>query len=108
MHNDWRRKSPDTDTKKETKEMEPRKRQIKWNVHRLLFLQVFFYLNSLYALLLALFCPKFYLFNANKSRSWSHPGLPTEERKRQKEIEQTSIGCYFFQLFLPYFNLRIS
>jgi len=28
-------------TKKETKEMEPKKRQRKWNGHRLLFLQVF-------------------------------------------------------------------
>src|SRR6218665_1749771 len=40
--NDCRRKSPDTDTKKETKEMEPRKRQRIWNGQRLLFLQEFF------------------------------------------------------------------
>jgi len=44
--NDWRRNSPDNfiDTKKETKEMEPRKRQRKWNGHGLLFLQVLFIL----------------------------------------------------------------
>jgi len=39
--NDWGRKSPDTDTKKETKEMEPRRRQRIWNGQRLLFLQEF-------------------------------------------------------------------
>src|SRR6218665_1032433 len=41
--NDWRRKSPDTDTKKETKDVEPRKGQRKWNGDRLLFLQVFYF-----------------------------------------------------------------
>ena len=39
--NDWKRKSPATDTKKEIKDMEPRKRQGKWNGHGLLFLEVF-------------------------------------------------------------------
>src|SRR6218665_108306 len=39
--NDWVRRSPDTDTKKETKEMEPRRRQRIWNGQRLLFLQEF-------------------------------------------------------------------
>src|SRR6218665_194216 len=32
--NDWRRKSPGTGTKKERKEMEPRKRERKWNQGR--------------------------------------------------------------------------
>src|SRR6218665_551758 len=32
--NDWRRKSSDTSTKKERKEMEPRKRERKWNQER--------------------------------------------------------------------------
>ena len=48
--NDWRRKSHDIDaktrvkrygTKKETLEMQQRKRQYKWSRRRLLFLQVF-------------------------------------------------------------------
>jgi len=39
--NDWRRKSPDADTKKETKDMEPRKRPRRLSGHRLLFLHLF-------------------------------------------------------------------
>jgi len=39
--NDWRRRSPDIDSKLETKDMEPRKRQRKWNGHRLVLLLYF-------------------------------------------------------------------
>src|SRR6218665_1010469 len=65
---DGRRKSPDTDTKKETKNMEPRKRQKKWNGHRLLLSMFSLFHFTHY---LTLFCLTFYCFNAKKSRSWS-------------------------------------
>src|SRR6218665_2127780 len=93
--NDWRRESPDTDTKKETKDVEPRKRQRKWNGHVLLFLQVFLlYFNFA---LFSSFCLTFYRFSAEKSRSWLQ-GSQTAKRKRQRKLSG-HIGCYFYNYF---------
>src|SRR6218665_502113 len=72
--NDWRRENPDTDTKKETKEMEPRKRQKKWNGHTCTCIvgchfYKYFYFISLYALVSSF--DLHFPFLIKKPRNWS-------------------------------------